>query len=62
MKRMTIAEVRALAMRSGFEIVKWDSGLYNIYDAETGIKLLNKNGSPHHKNADELYESLTERS
>jgi hypothetical protein len=57
----TIRDVRALAERSGFDLIRNNIGLYNLTEVETGRKLMNKNGSPQHMDADELYDTLTTR-
>ena len=58
--KMTMAEVLAFAARSGFEVAKIN-GVYRLVETDTGRLIVNRDGTFNHKNAAELYESLTER-
>lgn len=58
--RMSMAEFRSLAARSGFGVVKI-GGAYRLVEIGTGRRLVNRDGTYKHRGVAELYETLSER-
>lgn len=58
--KMTMADFRGLAARSGFDVVHFGK-TYRLVELVTGRRVPNRDGGYEHKNIAELYESLGER-